>query len=105
MKIFCSILILFSFFVFWGQVGGAHAVEVKSPNLPWLSSRHSQSHRDYNAFKKYNPYLENARHLQIPQWAHEDWYAEDWTSQTDGMTLIKGFYFADILRDQKDRPC
>lgn len=52
----------------------------------------------------FQPYLEDARHLQIPQWenlgSHEDWYVEDWTSQEDGMTLIKGFYAADILRDQ-----
>ncbi len=61
----------------------------------------SAKHDQYRMAKKYNPYLENARHLQIPQWGHEDWYVEDWTSQTDGMTLIEGFYAADILRDQK----
>lgn len=48
----------------------------------------------------FQPYLEDARELQIPQWEHEDWYVEDWTSQKDGMTLIKGFYAADILRGQ-----
>lgn len=48
----------------------------------------------------FQPYLEDSRHLQVPQWAHEDWYVEDWTVQQDGMTLIQGFYAADILRDQ-----
>ncbi|MCI5060010.1 MAG: hypothetical protein MRY79_02940 [Alphaproteobacteria bacterium] len=45
-------------------------------------------------------YLEYERHLQIPQWAHEDWYAEDWTSKKKGMDLVQDFYKADIFRDQ-----
>lgn len=59
-----------------------------------------KNHNHYRALNNYHPYLENSRHVQIPQWAHEDWYAEDWTSQKDGMALIQGFYSADILRDQ-----
>lgn len=46
------------------------------------------------------PYLENPAHVQVPQWAHENWYAEDWTSQKSGLELVKGFYDADILRNQ-----
>lgn len=61
----------------------------------------NRDYKQYRTQKKYNPHLENARHLQIPQWADEDWYVEDWTSQQDGMTIIEGFYAADILRDQK----
>lgn len=60
----------------------------------------SKKHNNYRDMKKYNPHLENSRHVQIPQWEHEDWYAEDWLSQKDGMELISGFYEADILRDQ-----
>ena len=68
-----------------------------------ISGTFSNIAAKFNSKKRpdnFHPYLEDARHLQIPQWAHEDWYVEDWTSQTDGMTLIKGFYAADILRDQ-----
>ena len=50
--------------------------------------------------KKFQPYLENSRHLQIPQWEHEDWYVEDWASQKPAMEIIQGFYEADILKDQ-----
>ena len=65
------------------------------PSLDW-----SKNHKEYRAMKGYNPYLENSRHLQIPQWAHKDWMVEDWTSQIDGITLIQGWYAADILRNQ-----
>lgn len=51
-------------------------------------------------YKSFKPYLENTAHLQIPQWEDENWYVEDWTSQKDGLELIKGFYDADIIRDQ-----
>lgn len=90
LTIFCSITMTY----------GTAQAETKRP---FLGSIHgwSLSHDQYRLVKQYNPYLENARHLQIPQWADEDWYVEDWTSQTDGMTLIKGWYSADILRDQK----
>lgn len=48
-----------------------------------------------------NPYLEPEKQVQIPQWSHEDWVAEDWISQySDPKDIIKGFYKADILRDQ-----
>lgn len=90
---------IFSFFLVFFAVqmavlGTLHA-ETKEVFLDW-----NRDYKQHRMQKKYNPHLENARHLQIPQWAHEDWYVEDWTSQQDGMTLIKGFYAADILRDQ-----
>ncbi len=47
-----------------------------------------------------NPYLEDVRHLQIAQWEHTDWYAEDWSYQKDSMSLVKGFYTGDIIRGQ-----
>ena len=93
-------LILLSFFAFFGTNITAHA-ESKSLKLDIPSRMDwSDSHKAHRESKQYNPYLENSRHLQIPQWAHQDWAIEDWTSQTDGMTLIKGWYAADILRDQ-----
>lgn len=60
----------------------------------------TKKHDFYRQSQKYRPLLEDSRHVQIPQWEHEDWYAEDWLSQKDGMELISGFYDADILRDQ-----
>lgn len=48
-----------------------------------------------------DPYLEFEKHVQIPQWSHEDWVAEDWISQYNNpKDIVAGFYKADILRDQ-----
>lgn len=48
-----------------------------------------------------DPYLEFEKHVQIPQWSHEDWVAEDWIDQYDDpKDMIAGFYEADIIRDQ-----
>lgn len=54
----------------------------------------------YNQMSNFGPYLEDSRHVQIPQWEHEDWYLEDWFTQEKGMDMVKGFYEADIFRDQ-----
>lgn len=94
MKNYAILLILLSFLSFLGGVSSAQA-ETKTSWWGW-TKKHDQSRQ----MNHYQPYLENSRHVQVPQWAHEDWYAEDWTSQKDGMTLIQGFYAADILRDQ-----
>ena len=59
----------------------------------------AQAHNRENT-DKFHPHLETTRHLQIPQWEDKNWYAEDWLSQKSGMDLVKGFYKADILRDQ-----
>jgi len=94
MRFFSKILILLSFIAVLGAQNAVQA-EIKGI-MDW-----GKSHKMHSSYKEYRPYLENARHLQIPQWAHEDWYVEDWTSQVPGMTLIEGWYEADILRDQK----
>ena len=99
MKYLFNTLILCSFLVSSGVFHHAQAetkgVKLFPPGLNW-----SKNHRVYREYKEYHPHLENSRHSQIPQWESEDWYVEDWTSQVDGMTLIQGFYAADILRDQ-----
>jgi hypothetical protein len=56
---------------------------------------HSRENAD-----KFHPYLEESRHLQIPQWEDKNWYIEDWTSQKSTNDILQGFYKADILRDQ-----
>lgn len=94
MKNFAKILILLSFLLTFADSQLAHA-ETKWSWWGW-----SSQHNHYREMKEHHPYLENSRHVQVSQWAHKDWYAEDWTSQKDGMSLIKGFYTADILRDQ-----
>ncbi len=95
MNRYVNALILLVFFCLFGGLSQAVA-ETKRSWWGW-----SNEHNHYREIKQYDQYLENSRHEQVPQWAHEDWYAEDWTSQTDGMSLIRGFYKADILRDQK----
>lgn len=89
-----SILIL-SIFVSSLGLFQTSSAEPKRSYFGW-----SKAQEHYIGAKDHNAYLENSRHIQIAQWAHESWYAEDWTSQKDGMSLIKGFYSADILRDQ-----
>jgi len=64
----------------------------------WKSLEIFKKHTSH--YKPFRPYLEDSKHLQIPQWEDENWYVEDWTSQKDGLDLIKGFYDADIIRDQ-----
>ena len=93
-----KLLVLLSFLSILGVSDEAQARKKQS----WFGDSWfwSKNHDDYVQMKKFNPHLENSRHLQIPQWEHKDWYAEDWLSQRDGMDLVQGFYDADILRDQ-----
>ena len=61
----------------------------------------SKAHNNYMLGHNHSPYLEHERHVQIPQWSHEDWVAEDWIDQYDDpKDMIAGFYEADIIRDQ-----
>ena len=94
MKKITNLLILLSFIAICGFSGVAQAEKKRS----WWGW--SDRHEDYMNMKKHHPYLENSRHVQIPQWEHKDWYAEDWLSQRDGMDLVSGFYDAGILEDQ-----
>lgn len=94
MKKIANLLILLSFIAICGVSGTAQAEKKRS----WWGW--SKNHNDYLIMKKHHPYLENSRHVQIPQWEHEDWYAEDWLSQRDGMELVQGFYDSGILHDQ-----
>ena len=105
MRYLFSALILLGFFAVLGVSSQSATAETKGYKLLPPDFNWGKHHRAYREYKKYNPYLEDARHAQIPQWADEDWYVEDWTSQQSGrnkgMTLVEGFYAADILRDQK----
>lgn len=95
MRILSKILILLVIVGFSSMISIANAETKQNFWTGW-----GKKQDQYKIYKKHQPYLENARHLQVPQWAHEDWYAEDWTSQKDGEGLVKGFYKADIIRDQ-----
>ncbi len=53
-----------------------------------------------NAPEKFEPYLENSKHVQIPQWQTQNWYLEDWTSQKPANKILADFYRADIFEDQ-----
>lgn len=47
------------------------------------------------------PYLEDGKRPHNSQWAESGWKVSHWTAQRkSSMDLIKGFYFADILRGQ-----
>ena len=94
MKKYFNLLILI---VFISVFGTSHQVYADTKGSWWGWSKH---HDHDVQMQNYNPYLENSRHMQIPQWEHKDWYAEDWLSQKDGMELVQGFYSANIFRDQ-----
>lgn len=92
---FRNALILFSFLAFF-----ASASSVMAKPKPWPFSW-GPGHDEWTAYKKYNPHLENGKHSHNTQWQGRDWYVEDWLSQSrSGLTLINGFYRANILKDQ-----
>ena len=109
MKPFLNCLILLSFLTFY-NASQAEAAKRKIGPFSWPPSLPSsigdltsnKPSKEYNVqTKNFDPYLENERHLQIPQWANTEWYVEDWTVQKDGTRLIQEWYAADILKDQK----
>lgn len=57
----------------------------------------------WTSHENFNSYLEDGKHTQNQQWANEDWYVQDWTSQyPDQYALIDGFFKSDILREQTE---
>lgn len=94
--IFRNTLILFSFLVLLATSSSAMA-----KSKPWVFSW-GMGHEEWTSYQKFNPYLENGKHPHNTQWQGRDWYAEDWLSQSqNGLSLIDGFYQANILKDQK----
>lgn len=64
---------------------------------PWVWSWW-ESHWDNLDFE---PYLEDAKHPHNSQWDNSTWKPQDWEAQRkSSMDVIKGFYTADIVRDQ-----
>jgi hypothetical protein len=64
---------------------------------PWVWSWW-ESHWHANQFI---PHLEEGKHPHNTQWDESSWTPADWINQRpDEMTLIKGFYTADIVRGQ-----
>lgn len=93
------ILFLFSF----SLIVGSPLAHAGSGNWSW-----SKQHDNYMPMRHQSPYLEYEKHLQIPQWDHEQWVAEDWLSQkAHPMDLVDGWYKANIIKEQTfedDRP-
>ena len=47
------------------------------------------------------PYLDDGTHPHNTEWDYKHWQADDWIRQNkDGLTLVKKFYTADIIRRQ-----
>ena len=93
-KLLLSTALSFMAITFVG--GSANALDWPS----WANPANLTKEKKASHSESFRPYLENTRHLQIPQWESEEWYVEDWTSQKDPIELIKGFYKADIIHDQ-----
>jgi len=83
MRIFLFLLFITAF---------AAPANAKNSILPSWGSKYIQ--------EDFQPFLEDEKHLQIPQWQDKNWYVEDWLVQKDPMDLMRGFYKADIIRDQ-----
>lgn len=49
----------------------------------------------------FEPYLQNSRHPHNPSWDSKGWKPADWAAQRNSdLDVIRGFYRADIVRDQ-----
>lgn len=80
------------------SVSAAQAAPKKGGLIGWFPS-----HTEWNVYKDYAPYLENAKHPHPNQWEYDDWQLTDWLSQrSSGEAMIRNFYLADIIRDQTD---
>ncbi len=84
--------------VFLTLAGAANpaAAEPKS----WLFGWWPNKHWDHQDFK---PYYENGRDQHNGQWKESAWTPEQWAAMRKGepMSVIQGFYNADIIRDQR----
>ena len=96
MRTYIKSLILLLFFVVFGVAQQAYADSKRWYN-EW-----TRRHNEYNhEIKKFQPFLTDERHEQIPQWDHKEWYAEDWLAQEENPEdLIRRFYEGGILWDQ-----
>ncbi len=90
---------------FWSDWAPLSSLEKRFEKPPQSANGKKHGHWSedreyYTQMKGFQPYLEDSRHEQVPQWEHQDWYLEDWFTQEKGMDMVKGFYEADIFRDQ-----
>ncbi len=88
---------IFSFFVFI-TICCVFSQQSFADAKPWVWSWYG-SHWENQDFE---PYLEPAKEPHGSQWNKDPWQPEHWTAQRGGdeTSLIRGFYNADILRDQ-----
>ncbi len=101
MRYLLNALILLCFFTFLSAPNTAKAEFSLLKKIKSAGSSITKPSRLHGSTRNYTPYLENARHTQHLQYKDKDWYVEDWTSQEDGMSLVKKFYKAEIFHDQK----
>ncbi len=93
-------LILLSFFVI--TLSASAGAQAKPKNDFLFFQAWPPGHEEWTSYTKFQPYLENTKHPHNTQWAGYGWYAEDWITQSrSGLSLVNGFYQADILKDQE----
>lgn len=74
-------------------VSGAARAEPK----PWIWGWWPSHWRNLD----FKPYLEDPKEPHNNQWDRQNWQPQDWIAQKGGAdNLVRGFYFADILRGQ-----
>ena len=89
---------LLLFIAVFGVLGSSQTLAEPKMNglIGWYPS-----HTEWNEYKEYAPYLENAKHPHPNQWEYDDWQVGDWLSQrSSGEAMVRNFYIADIIRDQ-----
>lgn len=93
-----KINLLISLAVLAGAFTAPAMAEPKPWPLGWWPG-----HWDWAEYKNFNSYLEKGKDTQNQQWSREDWYVQDWVSQSeDEFKLIDGFFKADVLREQTE---
>lgn len=94
--VFRNTMILLAFSLALGMAAENADARSRGHPLSWMEGPNV-----WDETKKFQPYLENAKHPHPTQWADRDWYAEDWIAQRQsGLALVQGYYNANIIRDQ-----
>lgn len=85
------------FFIFI-TMGCGFSGPVRAEPKPWVFGWWPSHWKNLD----FKPYIEDPKQPHNSQWNDANWHPQDWVDQRggEGAKLIRGFYYADILRGQ-----